>query len=408
MELFKRIDKRLEALKEEMIELQIKLTAIPALSPKNQGQGEAPKAKCLLSYLQRYRFPDIKEINAPDPRVPEGYRPNIIARIPGKTKETVWIMTHLDIVPPGDLSTWKSDPYKVKIEGNRLYGRGCEDNQQALVSSLFAARVLMEENIVPIRNVALLFVADEETGSEFGIQYLLKKEPPFKKEDIIVVPDGGVPDGSMIQIAEKELLWTKFTVLGKQCHGSIPQEGINASRVSAYLIVKLDRLYKKFDKENSLFDPPQSTFEPTKREANVPNINTIPGKDVFYMDARILPDYSVEEIDQEIVNICREIEEEFNVKIKREYVYRSGSTPYTSPSSKVVAMLKEAIRDVYKVEPKVKGIGGGTVAAFIRREGFDVGVWSRVDSTMHAPNEYCVVDNMIGDAKVFARLFIQE
>jgi succinyl-diaminopimelate desuccinylase len=59
------------------------------------------------------------------------------------------------------------------------------------------------------------------------------------------------------------------------------------------------------------------------------------------------------------------------------------------------------------VEGKPVGIGGGTVAAYFRRSGFEAACWSRTDETAHQPNEYCVIDNMLGDAKVFAHIFLQ-
>jgi succinyl-diaminopimelate desuccinylase len=60
------------------------------------------------------------------------------------------------------------------------------------------------------------------------------------------------------------------------------------------------------------------------------------------------------------------------------------------------------------MDGKAMGIGGGTVAALFRRSGFEAACWSRIDETAHQPNEYCIIDNMVGDAKVFAHIFLQE
>ena len=70
--------------------------------------------------------------------------------------------------------------------------------------------------------------------------------------------------------------------------------------------------------------------------------------------------------------------------------------------------LSKAIKNVYGVEAKAMGIGGGTVAAFFRRAGHHAVVWARIDELAHQPNEYTVIDNMVGDAKVFADLFLQD
>ena len=62
---------------------------------------------------------------------------------------------------------------------------------------------------------------------------------------------------------------------------------------------------------------------------------------------------------------------------------------------------------MYGVEARAEGIGGGTVAAYIRRAGFPAVVWARMDETMHAADEYVLIPNLLGDAKVFAFLALQ-
>ena len=146
---------------------------------------------------------------------------------------------------------------------------------------------------MPSYDIGVALVADEETGSRKGIDYVLKQTDAFRKQDLIIVPDAGNETGTLIEVAEKSILWLKIKTLGKQAHGSTPEKGINSFKAAAYLITELDKLHGIFNAKDGLFDPPISTFEPTKKEANVPNINTIPGEDVFYVDSRILPGYDV-------------------------------------------------------------------------------------------------------------------
>lgn len=95
---------------ERALELQTGLTAIPALSPENGGEGEERKALWLEEKLRSFGLTNIEHVDAPDPRVPSGKRPNMIVRVPGRTKRTLWVLAHLDVVPPGDLGLWNSDP----------------------------------------------------------------------------------------------------------------------------------------------------------------------------------------------------------------------------------------------------------------------------------------------------------
>jgi len=409
-ELIEKVAGRIDGYRELVIDYERQLTAIPALAPENNGEGEVKKAALIQQILQDLRADSIEEVRAPDDRVPDGYRPNLLARFKGKSADrTIWIMTHIDIVPPGELSLWKSDPYTIKIEDGRIYGRGVEDNQQGMIAGFLALKALKEEGIVPAYDVGLAIVSDEEVGSKYGIQYVLEhRKDAFGKDDLIIIPDAGNSEGTMIEVAEKSILWLKFTTQGKQCHGSTPEKGINAHKAAAHLIVRLDELYKIFDTKDPLFDPPISTFEPTKKEANVPNVNTIPGEDVFYFDSRILPAYTVEEVEEKIREMMAAVEKQFGVKISVESPQRQPAAPPTSSDAPVVQALKQAIRDIRGREAEARGIGGGTVAAYFRRAGFPAAVWATMDETAHQPNEYTIIDNILGDAKVFAHIFLQE
>ena len=409
MSSFDRIANRIDSFRDEMIDSQIKLCAIPAIAPQSGGEGEARKADFLLGFLKRTGWSDIQIIKAPDLEAPSGYRPNILALYKGRNSaRTIWVMTHMDIVPPGEQALWRGDPYKAWIEGGKIFGRGVEDNQQDMVASLFAVKAFKAEGILPNYDVGVALVADEETGSAKGIDYVIQNSKAFRKEDIILVPDAGNEDGTLIEVAEKSILWLKFKTEGKQAHGSTPEKGINSFKAASYLITKLDKLYGLYPKPDRLFDPPISTFEPTKKDANVPNVNTIPGEDVFYMDSRILPGYDVEAVLKKIRATANRIERQFKVKIEIEEKQKAPAAPPTSAKAPVVLALKKAVKSVYGKDARAMGIGGGTVAAVFRRSGFKAACWSRVDETAHQPNEYCKIDNMLGDSKVFAHVFLQD
>ncbi|MDI6849824.1 MAG: M20 family metallo-hydrolase [Candidatus Saccharicenans sp.] len=406
---FHRLARRLESFRDQMVELQVKLCALPAIAPASGGEGEARKAEFLESYLRQSGITDLMVIKAPDVEAPAGFRPNILAFYRGRnSSRTIWVMSHLDVVPPGELSQWRGDPFKAWVEKGRIYGRGVEDNQQDMVASIFAVKAMIAENLKPSYNVGLALVADEETGSKKGIEYVLNNTEVFRDDDLIIVPDAGNSHGTMIEVAEKSILWLKVRTLGKQVHGSTPEKGINSFKAASFLITELQKLYRIYDGKERLFSPPISTFEPTKKEANVPNINTIPGEDVFYMDCRILPRYRVDDVLKTAGKIAAGIEKKFKVKIEIDIVQKAPAAPPTSPRAPVVQALKKAVREVYHKEARAMGIGGGTVAALFRRAGFPAACWSRLDETAHLPNEYCIIDNMIGDAKVFAHIFVQE
>ena len=409
MNTFHKITDTIDSFRNRMIDMQIKLCSFPAISPSSGGEGETKKAEFLLEFLNDGGFTDIEVFKAPDPDSPSGDRPNILATYKGKkSSKKIWIMTHMDVVPPGELAQWVGNPFEAWAKEGKIFGRGVEDNQQDMVASLFALKALQAHGVLPTYDVGIALVADEETGSDKGISYVLNQTKAFSKEDLIIVPDTGNEDGTMIEVSEKSILWLKFTAHGKQAHGSTPEKGINSFRANSFLVTELNKLYSLFGENDPLFDPPISTFEPTKKEANVPNINTIPGEDVFYMDSRILPRYSIPDVEDKIREMIKRIEKDFSVTITMEEEQRAPAAPPTSPDATVVQVLKKAVKDIYGLEAKPTGIGGGTVAAVFRDAGFEAACWSKLDDTAHMPNEYCVIDNMVNNAKVFAHILLQD
>jgi succinyl-diaminopimelate desuccinylase len=404
-----RIVSRIDSYGDAMIKMQYDLTAIPAISPDNGGDGELDKAQLILKYLGVMNFLNLVQINAPDSRTSSGIRPNLIVTIPGNNPlRTVWIMTHMDIVPPGELKLWDEDPFRCHVKDGRIYGRGTEDNQQDIVSSIFAAKAFLDEGIRPESTIGLAFVADEETASRFGLSFILQNEKnPFRKTDLIVIPDSGNEDGTMIEIAEKSILWLRFKTIGKQCHASRPGLGKNAFQAASHLVVLLDGLHHIFAASDPFYEPQTSTFQPTKKEPNIPNINTIPGDDVFYMDSRVLPQYRLSDVLHEIRDMANQIERQFDVAIEISTVQEVQAPPPTPHDAPVVTALREAVRLVYNVEATPQGIGGGTIAAIFRENNYPAAVWSKMQHTAHQPNENCLISNMIGNAKVYANLFLQ-
>jgi succinyl-diaminopimelate desuccinylase len=396
----------IDGCEELAIELQTELTKRPAVSPGSGGEGELEKCKFLERWLKDQGIDALERHDAPDPRAKGGVRPNLIATIDGEdggALPSLWIMSHLDVVPVGELSLWSSDPWTVVNKNGRLTGRGVEDNQQGLVSSVLAALSLVKLKIRPPRTLKLLFAADEECGSVFGIDWLLKnRRHLFKNDDFVLIPDGGDPAGEIIEIAEKNQLWLKVHTTGKQAHASRPEQGRNAFLAGADLALRLrSGLMRKFSARDSLFEPDYTTVEPTKKEANVPNVNTIPGDDVFYIDIRALPCYTISEILEEARRIKAGVEQEYGVQVELTAIQSMESKP-TPTSSPIVKMLSATAKRVLGVETRLVGVGGGTVGAFLRNEGIASVVWSRMDNTAHQPNEYCVIENLLSDAKVMA------
>jgi succinyl-diaminopimelate desuccinylase len=391
----------IDSYRDEMVETMSKMVAIPSISPLSDGKGEGARADFLEALLKSWGF-DTKRFEYTDETNTK--RPNIVVKY-GNSPKTVWFVAHMDTVAPGDRSLWNTDPFKAEIKDGKIFGRGTNDNGQDLIASIYALKALKESGLGMKFSIGVALVADEELGSKYGIQKLIEEKGIFGSEDMFVVPDYLSKDGTMVEIAEKGSLWLKIRVNGKQVHASTPALGVNANRYASKLITAIDTmLHEKYNATDAIYQPEYSTFEPTKREKNVDSVNIVPGSDVFYFDCRVLPTYKLDDVLNDVKSVCAS--EEFSkVKIDIETFSREDPAEPTKMDSEVVKLLLNSINELRGIEAKPMGVGGGTCAAFFRHKGFPAVAWgTEAEDMAHQPNEYCRIEDMVADAKVFARM----
>ena len=393
---------KIERSRDRIIEEMCDMIRIPAISPANGGTGESRRADHMIMRLKGYDT--VLRVDVPDDTDPSIMRSNILAKKRGKEEGTVWIVSHLDTVPTGNLEDWDSPPFEPRVEDGRIYGRGTEDNGQAVISSIFASEFI-DKDILTGKSIGIALVADEENTSKMGIDYLVKNKC-FSKDDIFIVPDWGSPGGSQIVVDEKDLIWLNFSISGRTTHGSTPGKGINAFRTAAHLIVELESEFnKEFPSEDPMFKPSISTFEPTRSTNHVENVNTIPGYYDFSIDVRLLPHYKIDDVVSVAEKVAEKIADEYGAEILVEEIQRHKSGKSSSIENETYLALRDSIKHVTGTEPIPIGIGGATCANFFRLAGYDAYVWGTGGGTLHTPNEYVEIDNIIIDAKVFATLF---
>ena len=397
----KDIIRSVESSEERMISDMCGMIRIPAMSPVNGGDGECARADFLQTILEG--FDTIERFDTEDKEHPGIRRANIVARKRGKKKGTVWFITHMDTVPVGDLDDWKSDPFSAKVDDGRIYGRGTEDNGQSLIGVAAASRIVCREQLEGM-SLGVAFVSDEETGSVYGVKHLIDSGV-FSEDDFIIVPDWGSPGGAMVDVSEKQILWIKAEVTGKQTHGSTPGKGINAFRVGTQFLADLmSKLNERYPKKDPIFRPEASTFEPTKSLATECSVNTIPGYYEFYMDCRVLLDYDIDEIFAFMESVAKEHSERSGASIvlKKEQSNISGRP--SDPTTEGYRRFAESIKQARGIDVDAVGIGGGTCANFFRLKGMNAYVWGSDGGTLHQPNEYVVIRTMVEDAKAFAAM----
>jgi len=118
----------------------------------------------------------------------------------GSGDEVVGVHAHADVVPVTP-ENWvlkdgtRLDPFKVTLIGDRMYGRGTEDDKNAIVVAMYAMKVIKEEKLPLARTFKLLVDTTEETSGD-AIPYYFERNPV---PNYNLALDGGYP----VVIAEK-------------------------------------------------------------------------------------------------------------------------------------------------------------------------------------------------------------
>ncbi len=217
---------------------------------------------------------------------------NLIVRRQYGPGRTVALNAHGDVVPPGD--GWSHDPYGGEIEGGAMYGRATAVSKSDFASFTFALRAL-EAVAKPTKGaVELHFTYDEEFGGLLGPGWLLSQG--------LTKPDLMIAAGFSYEVvtAHNGCLQMEVTVHGKMAHAAIPSTGVDALQGAVHI---LNALYA----QNALYKQVTSAVEGiTHPYLNVgrieggTNTNVVPGKVVFKLDRRMIPEENPAEVEATI------------------------------------------------------------------------------------------------------------
>src|SRR3972149_1492267 len=119
---------------------------------------------------------------------PVAGRISLVATVQGQGPRTLAFNGHLDVVPAGNRSTWRVDPYAAEIIDGELWGRGSADMKSKIAAAMVLARVLKELNMPLSGAWTVMLVPDEETGGEYGTKWLVEQN--LVRADAVIVGEG--------------------------------------------------------------------------------------------------------------------------------------------------------------------------------------------------------------------------
>lgn len=204
---------------------------------------------------------------------------NLLCQI-GSGKRLLAIDAHVDTVGIGDRRNWKHDPYKGKVAGGWVYGRGAGDQRGAVPAMLYGAKLIDEFKLKsPDWRLLLTFTVSEEDCDGLCWQYIVR-EDKIKPECVIVT------DSSNCNIlrGQRGRMEIGVTVHGRSCHGSMPEKGDNAVYKIARVIQEIEALNGKLRPNKFLG---KGTITVSYVDCKTPSMCAVPDQAYIHLDRRL-------------------------------------------------------------------------------------------------------------------------
>jgi len=223
----------------------------------------------------------------------ERTKANLYATIGPAEVGGVVLSGHTDVVPV-DGQDWHSDPFTVKAEGGRLYGRGTADMKSF---SAVVLALLPEFLAAPLKTpVHLALSYDEEVGGLGAPDIVAHMQTAGPRPKLVIV---GEPTEMTVVDAHKSVVAVDTVVTGLEAHSSATHRGVNAIMAAAEMMVFLGRLAAELETSGNptahRFDPPYSTVSVGGVEGGTAR-NIIPRHCCFKWAARMLPGETTDEL----------------------------------------------------------------------------------------------------------------
>ena len=286
-----RLDDWIDAHFDEEVTFLQALVRVPTDTPPGD---HAPHAEVTAGLLESFGFA-VDRYPVPTALVKEhglASITNLVVRRRYGIGPTIALNAHGDVVPPGE--GWTHDPYGGEVDGGKLYGRASAVSKSDFATYTFAVRALESLGATLAGGVELHFTYDEEFGGELGPGWLLKMG--LVKPDLLIAAGFGY----QVVTAHNGCLQMEVTVHGKMAHAAIPDTGVDALQGAVEILESLyaqNVLYRRVKSRVAGITHPYLNVGTI---AGGTNTNVVPGKVVFRLDRRMIPEEDPVEVEAKL------------------------------------------------------------------------------------------------------------
>ncbi len=288
---YERIDAWIDAHFDEEVRFLQELVRVPTDTPPGDNAPHAERTAQLLAGfgLEAERHPvPADEVRAAG----MASITNLIVRRRWGEGRTVALNAHGDVVPPGD--GWTHDPYGGEIEDGRIYGRAAAVSKSDFATYTFALRALESLGAALSGGVELHFTYDEEFGGELGPGWLLRQG--LTKPDLLIAAGFSYE----VITAHNGCLQLEVTVHGKMAHAAIPHTGVDALQGAVKILQALYACNERYRAVTSSVAGITHPYLNVGRIEGGTNTNVVPGKVVFKLDRRMIPEEDPVRVEAEV------------------------------------------------------------------------------------------------------------
>jgi acetylornithine deacetylase/succinyl-diaminopimelate desuccinylase family protein len=294
---YEKIDAWIDAHFDEEVRYLQALVQVPTDTPPGNN---APHAERTAELLKDFGF-TVEKHAVPQQQVHEyGLESitNLIVRERFGDGPTLALNAHGDVVPPGE--GWTHEPYGGEVVDGKLYGRAAAVSKSDFATFTFALRAL-QALAAPLKgSVELHFTYDEEFGGELGPGWLLQQG--------LTKPDYLIAAGFSYEVvtAHNGCLQMEVTVHGKMAHAAIPTTGVDALQGAVTILNALYAQNIEYRRLRSQVPGITHPYLNVGRIEGGTNTNVVPGKVVFKLDRRMIPEENPVEVEAEVRRVITE------------------------------------------------------------------------------------------------------
>ena len=305
----------------------------------------------------------------------------------GKKKPLVVFAGHTDVVPPGNLNDWKTDPFKPKIINNILYGRGASDMKSSIAAMISASQRFIKDNPNHNGSIGFLLTSDEEGPAKFGTKKVIEK---LKKDNINIdycvvgEPTSSEKLGDTIKNGRRGSINGFLKINGIQGHIAYPELAENPIHYSGTLIEKL--IKNKWDNGNKYF--PATSFQISSIMSDDVATNMIPASVTIKFNLRFSDELNENKIKKTFEEIIS------SINCKYEINWDCSANPFITKEGKLTKILQKVIKNTTKQTATLSTSGGTSDARFISQHANETIEFGPLNSSAHKVNENININDL--------------